>query len=194
MALVAPSIATIVAGNLAAAGVIGVSQVQLASAISLGFTSYVLSSVIVNTADVGTLGTGTGFGQGMFLAPPVLQGSLRSTFDGAGIIGPFREPLIFALSNAISQSLLTATISTFDVGVGVGAGVVTTLIPNSVTSVSIMNSMFAANGMIGPMSSNIATAIALGIDAALPSSRGFTVVAGAGSIVPSVGVGIGKLI
>lgn len=194
MALIAPAIATIVAGNLAAASILGVSQPLLASAISIGFTSYTLSSVIVTTADAGISGGGAGFGQSLFLAPPILQGTLTSTFAGAGLLGVFQQALIFALSNAISQSLLTANIITANIGVGVGTGVVASLTPNSIAHIATMNGAFIANGIGGPFSRPLATAIALGIDAALPSSRGFTFIAGAGFPPPSVGVGIGKLV
>lgn len=194
MALIAPSIAAIVAGNLAAAQILGITQPRLASAISIGFSSYVLSSVTVTTVDAGIAGSGTGFGQGIFLAPPILQGALNTTFAGAGILGIFQQPLIAAIANSISQSLLTATILTVDVGVGTGAGVVATLIPNSVSHIASMYSAFISHGIAGPYSIPLATAIATGIDASLPSSRGFTVIAGGGAPPPSSGVGIGRLV
>lgn len=194
LALIAPTISTIIAGNLAASGILGVSQLQLAQAISSGFVNYVLSSVIVTTADVGVLGNGSGFGQGLFLAPPVLQGALTTTFNGAGITGIFEQPLIFAIANSISQSLLSASILTTSISVGTGVGVVATLLPFSAISVPIMIGSFAAHGILGTFSAPLATAIALGIDASLPSSRGFTVVAGSTSPVPSAGVGIGKIV
>jgi hypothetical protein len=193
MALIAPSIATIISGNMAAAGILGVTQPVLATALSLGFSSYLLSSVIVNTADAGALGSGTGIGQGLILSPSILRGSLTSMFSANGIAGVFQQTLIQALSNAYSQSLLTATINTVDVGVGIGTGVVVSVIPNTASHMSILFGAFRSAGINGVYSQPLITALATGIDAVLPSSRGFTVIAGAGIPTTGVGVGIGKL-
>lgn len=194
MPILAPSVTTIMIGNMAASAILGVSQIQLATAISNGYCSYLTSAVIVTTVDAGAAGSGSGFGQGLFLAPPILQGALNSTFAGNGILGVFQQPLITAIANSISQSLLSATILTANIGVGSGLGVVATLIPNSVAHIASMIGSFSSQGILGPYSIPLATAIATGIDASLPFSRGFTVINGGSAPPPSSGIGIGKLI
>jgi len=61
----------------------------------------------------------------MPLSPPGLQGLLAPQVIAAGMVGQMSQPLVLALSNAISAYLLTLTVRTNDVGslgVGVGTG------------------------------------------------------------------------
>lgn len=194
MAIIPPNVSEIIAGNMAAASILGVSQLQLANAISVGFTNYILSSVVINTIDVGVAGVGVGVGQGLIIVPSALQLSFTSNFVDSGINGVFQQPLAFALSNAMSQSLLTSTILTQNTGVGVGTGNVSALLVNSGISIPTMIAAFVASAIVGVASVSLATAIALSIDSVLPTARGFIIISGAGSISPGSGIGIGKIV
>lgn len=193
MPIKVPSTTAILKVNMASVGLIGSQQGQLASAIANGFVNYITSAVRVATADVGILGGGTGIGPGLILSPPILISSLIGTFAGAGILGPLQIPLVTAIANSISQALLTAGIRSNHPSVGVGSGIVVTLVPNNPTHITSMIQAFKAHKMQGAMSDPLATAIATGIDISLPVSRGFVGIVGSPSIVPSGGVGIGSV-
>lgn len=179
-------------GYLGSGGVVGISSPLLATGISNGFIQYVLSGVTVNTTDVGAAGSGTGIGIGLNLAPPVLVGTLTAAFEGAQIRGPMRQPIILAIANAISDTLRLALVNTVNAGVGVGTGKVT-LLPSPIVSVPLMITNFASVGLVGISSSPLASAIAQGIDLALPSTTGIVIVAGAAGPSPGTGIGVGKI-
>jgi len=148
---------------------------------------------VVDTVDVGSVGSGTGVGVGIILAPPVLIGSLTSAFEGAQIRGSLRQSLIVAISNAVSDTLKLALINTVNAGVGAGTGKVT-LVPNPTASVPLMVANFFGLALVGVSSPVLASAIARGIDQVLPSAIGVIAIAGTASPSPGIGTGIGKLI
>ena len=192
MPLFPPAMTALLTGYFGAGGILGVSSPVLAAGISNGFVQYALSGVLVNTVDVGAVGGGTGVGTGFVLAPPVLVGALTAAFEGAQIRGPFRQPLILAVANAVSDTLKVAVANTAHAGVGTGTGKVT-LVPNPAVSVPLMVSNFAAFTLAGVASPVIAAAIAQGIDQALPSTVGVVAIAGPAGPSPSSGTGFGKL-
>jgi len=180
-------------GYMGGGGIFGVSSPQLAAAISNGFCQYAISSVVVNTVDVGSAGTGTGVGSGITLATPVLVASLTATFEGAQIRGPLRQSLIVAISKAVSDTLRVALMNTVNAGVGAGTGKAT-LVPNSAVSVPLMVTNFFGLALVGVSSPVLASAVARGIDQALPSASGAVVITGASGSSPGTGTGVGKLI
>lgn len=192
MPLIPPAMTALLTGYMGAGGIFGVSSPQLATAVSNGFCQYAISSVVVNTVDVGAAGTGTGVGIGMVLAPPALIGSLTAAFEGAQIRGPLRQSLIVAIANAISDTLKLALINTVNAGVGAGSGKAT-LVPNPGTSVPLMVANFFGLALVGVSSPVLASAIAQGIDQALPSATGVIAIAGAAGPSPGTGTGVGKI-
>lgn len=193
MALLPPAVTGIVATNLAACGIIGLSTAQLALGIGTGFSLYMTSVVTVNTADVGTLGGGAGIGLGLTLAPPVLMQSLRSTFEANGISGPSKDQMITAISSAVSQALLLVQVVTAHGGVGVGTGTIVSVNPVPAASIPMMIANFLSVGLIGLASASLATAIASGIDQSLASAKGQVVIVGPPSPFPGGGGGFGKI-
>jgi hypothetical protein len=180
--------------SLAGAGFLGVSAPQLAQAIGIGFSSYIITSPIIETTNTGTAGAGTGIGVGLILPPPVLIQNLSTSFDSKGIGGLQKFQLIGAISVTVSTALAAASIQTVSAGVGTGAGVVSSVIPVPPSSQGLMVGSFAAMGLLGVLSPSLAIAIAEGIDNSLPSAKGVVAVSGPPSIVPAVGKGIGKLL
>ena len=183
---------TLLTGYLGAGGILGVSSPLLATAISNGFIQYALSGVIVSTVDVGAAGSGTGVGTGLSLPTPALVGSLIAAFEGVQIRGIMKQSLALAVASAVADTLRLALANTVHAGVGAGTGKVT-LVPNSGVSVPLMVANFSGVSLVGVASPVLATAIAQGIDQALPSTVGVVVIAGAAGPSPGSGTGLGKL-
>ena len=192
MPLVPPVAIPLVQAGLTGNAILGVSAPQLALGVSNGFTTYAVSALLASSKDVGAAGSGTGTGFGLFLAEPALIGAMQSTFTANGINGPMRSNLINAIAIGISQSLKAALINTLNVGVGVGTGIVN-LVPNTPAAMGLMVTNFVAAGLVGPNSVTLASAIAQGIDLALPSATGVVIIAGAAGPSPGVGTGVGKV-
>lgn len=185
--------ATLLTGYLGSGGIIGISSPLLATGISNGFIQYALSGIVVNTTDVGSAGSGTGMGTGLNLPTPVLIGTLTAAFEGAQIRGSMRQLMIIAIANTISDTIRLAFVNTVNVGVGTGTGKVT-LVPSPILSIPLMIANFISVGLVGVSSSSLASAIAQGIDLALPSVTGAVVIAGSASSSPGTGVGVGKIL
>jgi hypothetical protein len=184
------TITGIMNANMVANGLLGPSVTQLAGAIGNALSQYAGSGLTAISVDTGLVGSGTGIGAGMLIAPSLFQAALQGTFAGALIIGPSAPLLINAISMGFSQALATAIINTTNVGVGVGAGVVS-LIPSSGGPTFV--AAFKAAGMAGPSSTNMATAVGTGFDIAIPAAKGIIAVAGPAGPAPSAGAGQGKI-
>lgn len=194
MALVPPAVAGVLLASMAGNSILGISAVQLATAVATGWCSYMASAPVVTTADVGSLGAGIGNGIGLIVSPAQLSQSFRSSFIPYGINGNHRDPLINALSVGLCQSLLAAQILTAAAGTGVGAGKVVAIAPNPGVSVPTMVSAFARAGLVGVLSAGLAAAIAQGFDQVLPTAQGQVVIVGAASPFVGGGFGSGKIL
>jgi hypothetical protein len=171
---------------------IGVSNIQLALGVANGLFMYATAGLTAQTIDVGVFGTGVGVGVGIILPPPVLASAFATTFPPAPVIGIAAPSLINALSVGLSIAFATAIITTVHPTVGSGAGVVTP-IPNTGVSIPAFIAGFTSAGLLGIGAKTLATAIATGLDMALPSGKGAVVISGSASIAPSSGVGFGKI-
>ena len=183
----------IIYGALVSSGVSGASASSLSIGLSNALCIYGTGSMNVTTIDAGLLGVGAGFGTGVVLPIPILVASLFSFMPANGFSGVSSPQIILGVSIGFSAVLATAIISTIHPTVGIGAGKLL-ILPNTSVSVGIFITAFAAAGMAGPMSVSLATAIASGLDAALPSAQGVVAIVGSPSIAPSGGVGFGKLL
>lgn len=189
-----PTITTgIFLSNLLSNGLIGIHTPSLASAVANGLEIYATSGLQVTSIDAGTLGAGVGLGLGIIVPTPVFVSSLTASFIAAGIIGTSSPSLVAGLSSSFSMSLQQAIISTTNVGVGVGTGIVK-LIPNPAVSFQSWTAGFTAAGLVGPDVVRMVTAISSGFDAAILAGFGQVVIAGPPSIAPGVGTGTGKLL
>ncbi len=172
--------------------IFGVSAINVATAVSLGFCEYAITSLTVESVDVGAVGAGVGAGVGIFISSSALIASLTSSFESAGIHGPMKNPLISAISNTVSDMLKLSIITTVNAGVGIGTGKVS-VIPSPSSSIPIMMYNFLSLGLIGIASPTISKAIAQGIDQAMISATGFIIISGPAGPSPGVGTGIGKI-
>lgn len=182
----------IVISNLASVGMLGSSASQLAAGLANGLSIYATTSIIFQSVDIGTLGSGVGSGVGI-LVPPAITASMVGSFAANGMLGVMSSPLATGIAQAFMQSFALATISTFSptVGVGTGTGV---CVPNPGASIGIFAAAFASAGMLGISALQLATAVATGLDSILPSSTGAVVITGSPSNSPSSSTGLGKLL
>jgi hypothetical protein len=176
--------------NMASNGLLGPSVPQLAAGVANGLSQYAASGLTAISVDTGTVGSGVGFGVGIIIPPAVFQGTLQAAFAGALIVGPTAPLLVNAIAMGFSQALATAIINTTNVGVGAGAGVVT-IAPSS--GAPFFVAAFTASGMVGPGAVNMATAVGIGFDMAIPAAKGVIAIAGPAGPAPSAGAGTGKI-
>lgn len=178
---------------LTSANVVGQGAAQLAAACAAGLQAYATSGVQVVTIDVGTLGSGTGVGSGLVLPPPAASSAMIAAFSAAGIVGTHAAPTATAIGLALAQALAAAIVQSVHAGVGVGSGIIQ-LIPNPGVSVPSFIAAFTGAGLAGVSASQMATAVAAGVDSSLPSVKGVVVISGAGSMYPGSGAGKGVLL
>ncbi len=189
-----PAVTTpILAAALSGCGIAGQASPQFAAGVALGFYQYANSAMTVLTVDVGTAGSGTGTGSGITLTPAALTSSLTGSFAGANIHGIAAPQLIAAFSAAFSSIIAQAIVESVHAGVGVGTGIVQ-IIPNSAVSVPTFTAALQSAGLNGVSSAQLASGIALGLDAALPSAKGVVAIIGPPSTYPASGTGKGILL
>jgi hypothetical protein len=179
-------------GALTANAQVGPNVGQLAGGLALGLFNYMQTGVSVQSIDAGTLGVGTGIGPSITLTEPLLLAALTGSFAGHGIIGPMAPLQANAIALGISASLALAVVQTINPTVGVGAGKLQ-LIPTGAGSV-VFPAAFVSAGMAGPMSANMAIAVANALDAVIASAIGVIAIVGPPSIVPGAGLGTGKIV
>jgi hypothetical protein len=182
----------IMQGALASFGIIGIYSPMLATGLANGLSLYATTGIRVVTVDTGTVGSGTGIGTSIILPSPAIATAMSGTFPSHTIAGIYAPTLIGAISLGFMQSFVIALVTTVDPSVGVGVGVVK-LVPNPAVSSMSFISGFIAAGIVGIYSSVLAQAVAEGLDIALLSATGVTVIAGPPSPSPSSGIGIGTL-
>ena len=187
------TVGAIMRGSLAGAGVIGSGSSLLAAGLATALCTYGKAGMTVTTIDVGTLGVGKGTGFGVIVPVPVLLASLMVSLPAGGIAGVSSVQLAAGISTGYSASLASAIINTIHPSVGLGSGKLQ-ILPNAAAAIGIFISCFLAAGMKGPSAIPLATAVAKGLNAVLPTAMGIVVIAGPPNIVPSSGIGSGQLI
>lgn len=171
----------------------GVSLLQLSTGIALGLSLYANSGIIVNSIDVGTLGSGVGTGVGVFFATPFAVQSMISSFQSNSISGTASVPIATSIAIGLVQCLGQSIIQTVNPTVGVGTGVVQ-LVGNPSISTQIFFSAMGSSGFSGTSLLKLAKSVADGLDGFLASGTGNIVISGPSSTNPSSGAGTGKLL
>jgi hypothetical protein len=188
-----PGTATpIFTASLLANAQVGPSVGQLATGLALGLTQYMSAGVAVTSIDAGTLGVGTGIGPTIILTEGLLLPAMTASLAGHGIVGPVMPLQANAISLGISLALALAQVQTLNPLVGIGAGKLQ-LVPNG-SGGALFAAAFKASGMMGTASANMGLAVGLGLDAVIASAIGVIAIVGPPNIVPSAGVGTGKVI
>lgn len=178
--------------TLTANAFLGISSPQLASGLANAISTYALSGIIATSVDTGVFGVGAGIGFDIILPSSTLAAAFIGTFPANLIAGPMSLPLINAISLGLMQVFAIANIITVSPTVGIGAGIVS-LVPNPAISIPAFIGGFSAAGIVGVASQNLARAVAIGLDSVLTSAVGAVVIAGSPSVIPSAGVGVGKV-
>ena len=186
------SITPILYGALTGAGIAGSLASPLSTGLANALCIYGTSSMNVTTIDIGVLGAGKGFGLGVVLPVPVLTSSLSSSIPAGGFSGASAPQLITGIAIGYSEALATAVINTIHPTVGVGTGKLL-ILPNTAVVINIFITAFASVGLSGSMSISLATAIASGLDSSLVLAQGIVAITGSPSVIPSTGVGLGRL-
>lgn len=176
--------------SLVANAIAGISSPQMASGLAIGLEIYASSGLKAGTINVGTLGVGSGLGQGFFVSPAAFSAAFSASFAAFGILGVMAPMKINALSIAFSQCFSRASIVTISPTVGVGSGVVTA-ITNPAASLSAFATGMSAAGMHGVSMVQLVSAVSVGLDQGLLSGIGSVAIVGPPSIAPGSGPGIG---
>jgi len=195
MPMVPTEFAGLIVSNFAASGINGTGSVPLANAIANGIVTYLTSSPLVQTVDVGTAGAGSGLGIGVTgVVPTAVTGAIVGNLAAVNIIGTAVTPMITAVCNALSDTLSLATVTTVNTGVGVGTGVGFLIGINPGALASQMIGLAPGFGLNGTAVTPMFTGIANGIADTLNGTAIVNVViAGPPSPSPSGGTGIGFL-
>jgi hypothetical protein len=189
MPLTPPLVTGALLASLPASGFIGISVPQLAAAIGAGVGLWVSSALQVVTVDVGTLGVGVGI-LPCVVPPALLTASMLTTFPATGHLGPFAPALANGVALGLSIAFPSGLITTSHPTVGLGACVATFV----GTAVPSMVAGFAAQGLAGPSGVLTATAVGAGLDITFNVLKLPIPIVGPPNIVPSGGVGFGKLL
>lgn len=187
------SVSGIMRVSLFGVGLVGSGSNQLVAGLTDALCTYGTTAMSVKTIDSGTLGVGKGMGIGVILPQPILMVSLLASLPSEGIAGLSMPQVALGTSIGYSIALSTAIVSTFHPSVGTGSGKVQ-IFQNTVAAIGIFTKSFISAGMSGSMVVPLATAIAKGLDAVLPSAIGVVAITGSPSVAPSGGVGFGNLI
>lgn len=175
--------------NLAAVAMIGTAVPQLALGIGTGATIF-NTAMKVQSIDVGTLGVGAGLGP-VIVPPPVIISAMIASFAAGGIIGVMSVPLATGVATGLALGFAQGLIVTVNAGVGLGSGVAK-FIPGPGPPAMIAG--FAAAGLTGTSSIQLATAIGLALTITFAALVAPIVIAGPPSILPGAGSGTGQVV
>ena len=187
------SVFAIMQSSLLGAGLLGVANSQLALGLTNALSVYGQTTMVVTTIDVGTAGVGKGTGAGVVLPIPTLLSSFSVSLPSAGIAGLSMPQLALGISTGYSTALASAIINTVHPSVGVGSGKLQ-IVPNTLVAIQTFITAFLSAGLTGIMAVPLATAVATGLDAVLPSAVGVVAITGPPSSVSAAGAGSGKLV
>jgi hypothetical protein len=179
-------------GFLSSGGAAGPGSGQIAGGLAAGLFQYLTSAVVLTTVDVGTLGVGTGFGQGLFLEPVSFTASLQGIALSHGLAGSFAPGLCSAISLGLCSALSAASVFTTHPLVGAGAGKVQ-IIPVGIGPAVFSSAMLAA-GLTGPSAPSLGDAVGLALDSSIASVLGAVAISGPPNVYPSSGSGFGRIV
>jgi hypothetical protein len=187
------SVGALVRTGLLSAGAIGTGSGRLTLGLTNALCTYGKTAMNVGTIDIGTAGAGKGIGIGVLIPQSILFTALSGFLPGHGISGLSMPQIALGVSIGYSTALSTAIINTLHPSVGVGTGKLQ-ITPNTTAAVGIFTAAFLSAGMTGTAAPRLATAIAKALDSVLPTAIGIIAIAGPPSIIPSSGIGSGKLL
>lgn len=189
MPLTPPGMSGALIPSLAASLMLGSAMPQLAQGVANGTVFWASQAAVVTSVDVGTLGVGASVAP-FIVPPPLLLANLLIAFTAQGMLGPMAPLECTGLSVGISLGLAQAILTGIHPTVGAGAGVAKI----SGTAIPSMLLGFASAGLHGPGAIKQATAIGMALDLTFAALLLPIPIVGPPSIVPSAGVGTGKIV
>lgn len=189
MPLTPVGLAGVLVPALAAAAQTGIAVPQFATGVATGVTLFAAQST-VTSVDTGTAGVGATT-LPLLVPQPLLLSSMLAGFAATGQVGVMAPLLATGLANGLALGFLQGLVVMTHPGVGVGAGVAKVI---AVGAIPAMIAGFAAATMVGPGSVKMATAIGIALTLTFATYTLPIPIVGSPSIVPSTGVGIGKIV
>jgi hypothetical protein len=190
MPVIIPAMVGLITPNLVATGNLGSNTPQLATGIATGLQQWI-PSIVVQTTDAGSLGVGSGGPMPLVVPQPVLYGGLMTGAASAGVLGIMAPALFLGISNGIVMACAQMLIKTTHPGVGVGTGLAKFI---GGSAVGAMIAGFAAAGMTGQATVQIATAVGIGLDITFQALAIPVPIVGSASPTGGSGVGVGNII
>lgn len=189
MPLTPPGLSGALIPSLAASLMLGPAMPQLAQGVANGTVFWASQAATVTSVDTGTLGVGASFVP-LIVPPPLLLANLLIAFTANGMLGPMAPLEATGLSIGLSLGLAQALLVGIHPTVGLGAGVAKI----TGTAIPSMIAGFVSAGMKGPSAVQQATAIGMALDLTFAAFVLPIPIVGPPSIVPSAGVGTGKIV
>jgi hypothetical protein len=166
---------------------------QTATAIGIAVNTWAIvpANVVLVGSVNGTIGAGAVTGKFLMSpAPTPVNGAVAA----AGLVGPLAQQIATAVGVGIGVSFngAAAYVGTSTGAIGVDISKVT--FANPATLIALLTSNFAAQGIVGPLSSQLAVGLGNGIAAMVLTGGGTGVAAGAPGPSPGTGVTRSSLI
>lgn len=186
----AQHIASLVLGHMQGQGLRGASAAAISRAVGQAVQGYV-ALMTVQTAAVGTLGAGKGTGK-WILVPAAGTATLSASLAGAGFLGAAAPRIASAVAQGVAASLTSmAVVQTAVAAVAVGAETGVAIGPGPQALASLCLAALGAQGLVGPRSAALATALGQGLAAWFATGVIQGVVAGTPTVPPVTGAGVG---
>lgn len=185
----AQAISTLVPA-LAGTSMVGFGVPKFVRGLGIGLSTWT-PTIIINSTDVGTAGSGKGAPVPITIPQPLLYGNLFTGMSGQGLIGVMRPAFLLGLSQGLVVLYAQCVTSTAHVGVAVGAGVATFRPP---PALPFIQAGFAAVGMVGEGGIKMARALSQGLERTFRSLALAQPIVGPASPTGASGRGIGKIL
>lgn len=183
-------ISGLVSANLASVGMLGMDIPKIALGIGIGVSGWV-AQIVVQTADVGTAGAGSGGPVPVVIPPATMLGNIQTGFGSATLIGQFAPAFATGIANGLTQAFLQALVKTTHAGVGTGSGVAKFIAPPATPSIA---GGLSSAGVIGQFAAQLAAAVGVGLDTTFASLVIPVPIVGSGSPTAATGTGVGQII
>lgn len=175
---------------LAGTSMIGTGVPKFARGLGIGLSTWT-PTIIINSTDVGTAGSGKGVPVPITIPQPLLYGNLFTGTTGQGLIGVMRPAFLLGLTQGLILLYAQCVTNTAHVGVGVGSGIATFRPP---PPLPFIQAGFAAVGMVGEGGVKMARAISQGLERTFRTLSLVQPIVGPPTPTGSSGRGIGSIL
>lgn len=163
MPISASGFTSVIVPSLLSVAMLGTKTPQFSRGLASGYASY-LQTLIIQTTDAGTAGTGKGAPLPLVLPSPIWLANLTVGFSKNGLLGVVAPLFIIGLANGLSLASLQVLTNTTHPGVGLGAGVPSIQVRPAFPNIK---RGFTEAGLKGEQNTKLARAIASAIETTL---------------------------